>query len=463
MKTAKLAGVGIVIGLLTAVNAIAQSTPQITMPASFEQVASDHDDYYSVAQSDTSAPPAAKPAAAAPATKADDAGDDSSDDSDKNTCRWCRKGKLADPWTLPQPAFLKDRDITIGGWIEGGIYGNQYGAPSNGPIGLRGIGNGFTVDQVWFYAERKTDTKGAGWDLGGRIDYLFGVDALATQCFGDHTFDYGWNTSSIYGFAMPQVYAEIAHDDVKVKVGHFYTPIGYEVVQAPQNFFYSHSYSHTFGEPFTHTGALASYARNEDVTYYAGWTEGWDQGFEDADGGSTFLGGISSKLSEKTTVAWYVSAGKLGTGNAFPGAASGDIYYNCFILTQKINEKWTYIFEHDLGTNSNVAAVGGVPGVDNQWYQINNYLTYKVNDCWSYGGRFEWFQDPQGARVVPGAMGNYWAMTGGVNYKPHANITIRPEIRYDWFNAFAGSTTLPFNGGTSSSQLSGGFDMIFTY
>ena len=55
---------------------------------------------------------------------------------------------------------------------------------------------------------------------------------------------------------MPQLYAEIAYNDLKVKVGHFYTPIGYEVVQVPQNFFYSHSYSHTFGEPFTHTGFL---------------------------------------------------------------------------------------------------------------------------------------------------------------------------------------------------------------
>ena len=81
---------------------------------------------------------------------------------------------------------------------------------------------------------------------------------------------------------------------------------------------------------------------------------------------------------------------------------------------------------------------------DNQWYEIANYLNYKMNDCWSLGGRFEWFQDPEGARVSPGCRGNYWEMTAGINYKPHANVTIRPEIRYDWFDSFAGNTVAAF-------------------
>jgi hypothetical protein len=365
----------------------------------------------------------------------------------------------AEPWTIPQPAFLKNHDITIGGWLEGGIYGNQWGNPYNGPVGLRGIGDGFTSDQNWFYAERKTDTKEKDWDIGGRVDYLFGVDGPQTQSFGDQTWDYGWNTSSQYGWAMPQLYGEVAYKSVKVKVGHFYTPIGYEVVQAPQNFFYSHSYSHTYGEPFTHTGALASYERNEKTTWYGGWVNGWDEGFEGKNKGSMFLGGFSSKLSEKTTFAWYVSAGKLGDGSAFVGAASGDLYYNCFIITQKLSEKLTYVLEHDMGSNYAVNA----GGVNNQWYEINNYLIYKLNDRWSLAGRAEWFQDPQGARVSADSPGNYYALTAGFNYKPHANVTIRPELRYDWFNGFAGATAQPFNDGTASTQLSGGFDAIFTF
>lgn len=228
----------------------------------------------------------------------------------------------------------------------------------------------------------------------------------------------------------------------------------------PQNFFYSHSYSHTFGEPFTHTGALASYQRNENVTFYGGWVDGWDEGFEGRNGGSMFLGGVAWTMSPKATLAWYVSAGKLGTGEAFPGAASGDLYYNCFVFTYKLTDKWTYVLEHDLGSNNNVSPT---TGVDNQWYEVNNYLMYKVSDCLSYGGRFEWFDDPQGARVVAGDRGSYFAATAGVNWRPHANVTIRPEIRYDCFNGMAGPGGLPFNNGASSSQLSFGADAYFTF
>jgi hypothetical protein len=430
-----------------------------------------YNDYFSsapqgaAAQADEAAPPAPESAAAAKPSESK-AGDNESgkekekEEEEKPTCRWCTNGKLGDPWTLFHGDWLKEHQVTINGWLEAGIYANQYGAASNGPIGMRRIGDGFTLDQLWLSLDRKTDTKGCGWDFGGHIDYLWGVDGPQTQAIGDHSWDWGWNTSPDYGSAIPQLYAEVAYNSVKVKLGRFYTPIGYEVVQAPQNFFYSHSYSHTFGEPFTHCGALASYAANEKTTYYGGWTNGWDEGFATRDHGSTFLGGVSFNFSDKATLAWYVSAGELGDGAAFPGAASGNLYYNCIIYTRKITDKLTYIFEHDLGINYDVA---GTPSGDNQWYQINNYLTYKLNDCWSVGGRAEWFQDPQGARVNPGSRGNYYAFTAGFNYKPHANVTIRPEIRYDSFDAFEGTTTLPFHNGTSSSQLSGGFDAIFTF
>jgi len=368
------------------------------------------------------------------------------------------------PWTLPQPRALQDRNVTVGGWLSGGIFGNQFGAASNGPIGMRDVGNAFTADQLWIYAERQTDTGGDGWDIGGRIDYLFGADGPDTQCFGDQTWDYGWNSSRDYGSAIPQLYAEVAYNDLKVKIGHFYTPIGYEVVQATGNFFYSHSYSHTFGEPFTHTGGLAEYALNDRVKLYGGWVNGWDEGFEGKNRGSMFLGGVALTLSERATLGWYCSAGQMGSGAAFDGAPSGDLYYHCIVFNYQINDRWSYVLEHDLGTNYNVDPASGV---DNQWYEINNYLYYQINDHLKLGGRFEWFQDPQGARVAAGdfsgAPGDYFAVSGGLNWKPRRNVTIRPEIRYDTFSGSAAPGGLPFDNGTSRYQLSGGTDFIFTF
>jgi hypothetical protein len=353
MKMTRYTTLSIALGLLVAATAMAQEQVQMIVPTSYN-----YDEYYTAQQASPNV--AAEKAPATPA--ATDAAPcnqacESCSQCEEKPCRWCRCGKLADPWTLPQPNALKQHDITVGGWLEGGFYGNQYGTPSNGPIGLRNVGDGFTADQLWIFAERKTDTKGCGWDLGGRVDYLFGADGPDTQAFGNRTWDYGWNSSRDDGSAIPQLYGEVAYNDLKVKMGHFYTPIGYEVVQAPGNFFYSHSYSHTFGQPFTHTGALASYQPNEKVTYYGGWVNGWDYGFNSRGDGSMFLGGLSFNLSEKATLAWYLTAGKFGNGvDSFSGVGpvSGDLYYNCVVFTYKLSEKLTYIFEHDLGTNYNV-------------------------------------------------------------------------------------------------------------
>jgi hypothetical protein len=450
MKTTHVALFSMALALAIASSAAAQNESQVVMPTSAEMTAFGYNEYYAPQSghygtdqaSDASQAQAAAPEAA---------------EEEKPTCRWCRCGKLAEPWTLPQPNVLKEHNVTVGGWLEGGIYANQWGSPSNGPLGFRNVGDGFTADQLWIFAERKTDTKGCGWDFGGRVDYVFGADGPDTQAFGDHTWDYGWNSARDYGSAIPQAYAEVAYNKLKVKGGRFYTLIGYEVVPAPQNFFYSHSYAMYYAEPFTHTGVLGQYDYNDKVTLYGGWVNGWDEGWDGANKGSQFLGGASLKLSEKATLAWMLTAGSIGDGTAFPGAANGDVYMNSIVFTWALSEKLTYVFQHDLGTNYDNG------NSDNQWYSISNYLMYKMSDCLSFGGRIEWFQDPQGARVIAGNEGNYYEATTGFNWKPHSNITIRPELRYDWYNGSIGPNGAPFAGGTRDTQLSGGTDFIFTY
>ena len=123
----------------------------------------------------------------------------------------------------------------------------------------------------------------------------------------DNTWDNGVN----YGWAMPQLYLEAGYGDLSVKAGHFYTIIGYEVVQATGNFFYSHAYTFNNSEPFTHTGILATYNLSDDVTFYGGWTEGWDSGFDD--NGDNFLGGISVNLTDDFTVIYATTIGRFGS------------------------------------------------------------------------------------------------------------------------------------------------------
>ncbi len=367
--------------------------------------------------------------------------------------------KPGDAWKMPQPWFLESRGIEIGGWFQGGIYGNAWGADSNGPLGFNDVGDGFTVNQLWGYIAKGVDTGGYGVDWGGRIDYVFGADGPDTQCFGDQDWDWGWNSSRDYGSAIPQAYLELGIGNLTIKGGHFYTIIGWEVVQAPDNFFYSHAYTMYYAEPFTHTGMLASYKVNDDITVHGGWTDGWDNGWGNLTGASTFLGGVSLAVTEDLNFNWACTAGTLGDPGGVP---QGDVYMNSLVFELGLTEKTKYIFQHDLGT---ISGHGVPPG---QWYSINQYLEHSFCEHWAASLRAEWFLDDDGTRAPNhhgnlGNSGNYYEITLGVNYMHNANVRIRPEIRYDWYQGPLETGVQPFNDGTKSEQFSGGFDVVVTY
>lgn len=367
--------------------------------------------------------------------------------------RRCCNGCLPDPWTL-FPEY--ESGLKIGGWISAGVYGNAWGADSNGPIGLRDVGDAFTSDQNWFFIDKPADTSCKTIDWGFRFDILFGSDAPDTRAFRNsrYAWDNAWISSDdgVYGSAIPQLYGVIAWNKLSVKLGHFFSPLGYETIPVTKNFFYSHSYCHIYGEPITMTGVLATYAVSEGLNIHGGWTTDWDTAFDNPWDAQLFLGGVDVPIGERLTFSWMVSAGDWGQRW---GLDFGDLYMNTFVIQFAINERWTYVFQHDLGLVSNAGA-----GVFNgQWYGINQYLFFKINECWSLGGRIEWFHDDDGFRLVPG---DYYGLTLGLNWKPHANLTIRPEMRYDWVNS-PGSTTRPFNDLADREQFSGGVDLIFTY
>ncbi|HEY2147635.1 MAG TPA: outer membrane beta-barrel protein, partial [Pirellulales bacterium] len=194
------------------------------------------------------------------------------------TCEDCPTDHL-----FSENCWLKCHDITVTGWLDGGIEANGRNTPDNynGPLTFpdRRDGQG---NQAWFAIDRSAPADNCGWFVGGHVDYFFGSDYFFTTAAGLDGTSFGniprWNTtdSFLYGFSMPQLYAETDYGtDTKIKWRHFFTIIGYEVVPAIGNFFYSHSYTMQYGEPFTHTGMLASQTHC-NWTFYGGITAGWN-------------------------------------------------------------------------------------------------------------------------------------------------------------------------------------------
>ena len=227
-----------------------------------------------------------------------------------------------DPWTLSE--FLHgdcEPKVKIGGWLQSGYHSEDNGLFNTRP-------DEWNLHQAWLFAEKEAVAGES--PLGFRADILYGIDAQDTQSFGNTpgTFDFqnGFDHGA-FGWAIPQLYAELALENWTIKAGHFYTLIGYEVVTAPDNFFYSHAITFFNTEPFTHTGVLASRNIGDNVEVYGGWTAGWDTGFDSLNDGSSWLGGLSVTLTENSTLAYFSTAGNLG-------ARGSDAYsHSCLLYT----------------------------------------------------------------------------------------------------------------------------------
>ena len=82
------------------------------------------------------------------------------------------------PWNLPQPSFLSNHGIKVGGWIQQGITfnGDHPADHYNGPMLTNDFSNRYQMNQAWLYFVKPTQTDGCGVDLGGRVDVVYGTD-----------------------------------------------------------------------------------------------------------------------------------------------------------------------------------------------------------------------------------------------------------------------------------------------
>ena len=327
----------------------------------------------------------------------------------------------------------------IGGWTQYGWTDELVPLSTTRGDGLSFLDSQdrLLLHQQWFYVGKEADGS-CGLDFGFRADFVYGVDAQKTQSFGNSpgVFDEDWD-HGVYGWAIPQLYGEVAMGDLSVKIGHFYTLIGYEVVPAPHNFFFSHSLTMFNSEPFTHTGVLSTYTGFENITLYNGWTLGWDTGFDNVNSGNNYLGGIGFGLLDSVNVTYMCTYGNFGARDG----GDRDSYSHSVVADVNVSCRLNYVFQTDLVDADDV----GVPGpgfIENNQVGVNQYLFYDFSDAVKLGTRVEWWSN--------GGVSNY-EYTSGVNIKLLDNLIVRPEYRKDWVPA------------TGFDEDNVACDMILTY
>ncbi len=345
----------------------------------------------------------------------------------------------------------------------------------NTPLTFNDRANEYQLNQLYLTLGRRVRQSG-GWDLGGRVDLLFGTDYFFTQSTGLETRIDGtprWNSTggprangaSLYGLAVPQAYMEIfapVLGGMNVKIGHFYTTIGYESVMAPENFFYSRAYTMQYGEPFTHTGILSSFGLSPTMRGHFGVTRGWDT-WEDPNSKLGYLFGLSWTPSADASLAATVHLGR----EDLAGQQQRSLY--SIVYTRQLNRKLRYVAQHDFGSEANAEFDRQFNRDSAKWYGLNQYLFLDINSRLTAGMRFEWFRDQDNARVlgipfealVSG--GNYTELTYGLNWKATDHMTFRPELRWDWSDVNPPAGNGMFDDFSDRNQFTASMDMILQF
>jgi hypothetical protein len=230
-----------------------------------------------------------------------------------------------------------------------------------------------------------------------------------------------------------------------------------------------------YGEPFTHTGFLVTKPTDCNWTWSGGLVAGWNT--FDANDRAALLGGVTYCDPDWGSLGLSVITGDDSQSNQ-PGVgpfANRTLY--SLVWARNFSSRFTYVLQHDLGTQ-NFNIENQQPRRGAQWYGIDQYLFYRMDCHWTAGMRIEWFRDDDGfvvtglrpGNAIDGASfpGNFYEITAGLNYKPNANLVVRPEVRWDWYDGLPNQNnnvpvTSPYDAGAKNNQLTFGVDAVYQW
>ena len=359
--------------------------------------------------------------------------------------RMCVEHKA--PWSLADHGKKgKGHGISISGHTQLGYHTQGMNAHTSAQQDADGVPHSFNdnpnslqLHQQWLTVA-KAAQGGGDVDWGFRMDWLYGTDGPDAQSFSNNAGDWdeAWDNGGNYGHALPQLYAEVAMGDLRVKGGHFLSPLGYESVNSTENFFYSRSYGRGIAGfiPRTVTGVQVDYTVGENLTAHGGWVNGYDTGFGSTNG-SMFLGGATLSLANGMDINYML-------------LSSDQQYAHSIAVARQLTDRIHTVFESVLRTVSGEGTDSAIT--------LNNYVFYDLNDCMKVGLRSEWVDMGRNSE-------EFNAVTVGINYQATSNLMLRPEIRMDNFhsdiNDASNSGGISATGRRDSTVF--GFDAIWSY
>jgi hypothetical protein len=364
-----------------------------------------------------------------------------------------------------------DLGLTTTGYVEGSWTYSAH-PPAGNILSDRSFDTkteSLQFDAVDLSISRSVDYTKKTLDIGFAVEGMYGWDSAYIHSNGlalvssgkqaDASIPGAGGTATIHPKA--QVDLVQANFTVMIPVGHgigieggkFDTLVGYEVIDAPSNPFFSHSYIFD-EEPFTHTGLLAMYNlydpsdATQSLVVTAGFSRGWDEATEDSNGNLDIMGQVKWTVTNKWSVVLSGITGNETASGPTDGWRTIIDLNGTYTVSDQITLGYNALYgwqAQDAGFNPGVAGPVADTGTG-EWYGVAAYAQWKPNDYFAFNARAEWFDDQDGAAptfLASGAPGSnnsnyYYEVTLGVTYKPFADdkylngFAIRPEVRWDY-------------------------------
>ncbi len=375
---------------------------------------------------------------------------------------------------------------SLSGYVDASMQWNLGSGDSHAPqykYGGPAKADGFNLDAVQLMLERPMNED--GWASSYKIDLLFGPDAAVL------------GTSPLAapaGLAVKQAYVGLrmpVGNGVDWKLGVFDSVVGYESTEGWSNPNFTRSWGHTL-EPSTHTGLLATYRWNNNVSFAAGIANTASPAIN----GRGFLpqvqpaaqgAGPVKAESYKTYMAsmaltapdgWGFLAGSTFYGgvvngyNAPLGADQVNFYAGSTIATPIAKLRLGIAYDYaGASSGQSVAAAtpagGGAPaglvaGTSQSFYAnaVAVYSSYQMTEKLSLHGRAEYASLSRNLATTAqlaglGVPAEVFSLTGTVQWDLWKNVISRLEFRWDHAldgrPDFGGTSPLPVTPATTAT------------
>ena len=367
---------------------------------------------------------------------------------------------------------INNARLGIYGYVEGG-YMHDFTSPgfNDGStfILFNSFKNDVILDKISLTAERTVDPTKRQFDVGFRMEGIYGADAAFIHSNGMQDSQTGRNQ-----WDLIQAYADVAFPDtpLRLRVGKWIELAGFEQFSAniygafgnPARALYSYSYQFLYAEPNTQTGALLTYALNPHWTFDAGVTRGWNQSLRDANSVPDFLARATFTPGDKTSVIGVITEGPefpVGAGKHLPPGDNTHWWTALdLVITQVVSDKLS------LGLGFDYVETPHIPGSARgakHWGGATGYISYAFDPRFTLNTRLEWYRDAAtGFSTGAPIGGDYNEATVGMAVRPFprnnilSHLLFRPEFRYDHADS-------PVFGKGDYRQATVGVDAVFTF